>query len=137
MAKNKKTIKCRNYMYEQQVSHLPNNMTPDEIYAHVEQNIKPKRIAFIVHDKDLKEDNKTPAEDHIHMMLQFDNERSLNQLAKDIGDNPQQLVIWKDRVENGFSYLIHATENSRHKHQYSCDEVIANFIKDTLEKSNK
>lgn len=114
-------------MYEQQVSHLPNGITPGELYAHVEQNIKPKRIAYIVHNKDLKDDGKTPAEDHIHIMMQFDNERSLNQLAKDIGDNPQQLEIWKDRVENGFSYLIHATDNARHKHQYSCDEVIANF----------
>ena len=88
MAKNKKAIKCRNFMYEQMVKYLPNNRTPDEIYTYIEQNIKPKRIAYIVHDKDLKEDNKTPAEEHIHMMHQFENERSLNQLAKDIGDNP-------------------------------------------------
>lgn len=127
MVKTKRAIKCRNYMYEQQISHLPKNMTSDEIYSHIEQNIKPKRIAYIVHDRDFKDDGKTPAEDHIHIMMQFDNERSLNQLAKDIGDNPQQLVIWKDRVENGFSYLIHATDNARHKHQYSCDEVKANF----------
>lgn len=127
MAENKKALKCRNYMYEQQIAYLPNNMAPAEMYAQIEQKLKPKRIAYIVHNKDLKDDNKTPAEDHIHIMLQFDNERSLNQLAKDIGDNPQQLTIWKDRVENGFSYLIHATDNSRHKHQYSCDEVTANF----------
>ena len=127
MSKKTKTIKCRNYMYEQQVAYLPNSMTPADIYEHIEKNVKPNRIAYIVHDKDLKEDNKTPAEEHIHIMLQFENERSLNQLAKDIGDNPQQLTIWKDRVENGFSYLIHATDNSRHKHQYSCDEVKANF----------
>lgn len=142
MAKSKRAIKCRNYMYEQQIAHLPNNMTPDEIYAHVEQNIKPKKMACIVHDKDLKDDNKTPAEAHIHMMLQFENERSLNQLAKDIGDNPQQLESWKGRVENGFSYLIHATDNARHKHQYSVDEVTANFdyadlIKRTAKKVTK
>lgn len=127
MIKGKKKVKCRNYMYEQQLAYLPNNMTPDEIYAHIEQNIMPKRIAYIVHDKDVKVDGKSPAEDHIQIMMQFDNERSLKQLAKDIGDNPQQLTIWDDRVENGFSYLIHATDNARHKHQYSCDEVKANF----------
>lgn len=127
MAKSKQPRKCRNYMYEQQVSHLPNNMTVDDIYNHVEQNLKPKRMACILHDKDLKDDNKTPVESHIHMMLQFDNARSINQVAKDIGDNPQQLEIWKGNVENGFSYLIHATDNARHKHQYSSDEVRANF----------
>lgn len=61
------------------------------------------------------------------MMLQFDNARSVNHVADEIGDNPQQLEIWKGNVDNGFSYLIHATDNSRHKHQYSCDEVRANF----------
>ncbi len=127
MANSKQSKKCRNFMYEQQVSHLPNNMTPEEIYNHVEKNLRPKRVACILHDKDLKEDNKTPAEAHIHMMIQFDNARSVNQVAKDIGDRPQQLEIWKGSVENGFSYLIHATDNSRHKHQYSCDEVRANF----------
>jgi hypothetical protein len=119
--------KVRNFMYEQQVSYLPNKMTPDEIYDFVEQTLKPKRIASILHDKDMKDDNITPAEAHIHMMLQFENARSVNQVAKDIGDKPERLQIWKNNVENGFSYLIHATDNSRHKHQYSCDEVRANF----------
>lgn len=127
MEKNKQSKKCRNFMYEQQVSYLPNSMTVDEIYNHVEQTLNPKRMACILHNKDLKDDNKTPAEAHIHMMLQFENARSVNQVAKEIGDNPQQLEIWKGNVENGFSYLIHATDNARHKHQYSCDEVRANF----------
>ena len=81
MAKDKFQRKCRNFMYEQQLTHLPNNMTMDDIYNHVEKNLKPKRMACILHNKDLKEDNKTPAEDHIHMMLQFENARSVNQVA--------------------------------------------------------
>jgi hypothetical protein len=114
-------------MYEQQVAYLPNQMTVDEIYEHVEKKLTPKRMALILHNQDTKDDNVTPAEDHVHMMLQFDNARSVNQVAKDIGDKPERLEIWKGNVENGFSYLIHATNNSRHKHQYSCDEVRANF----------
>lgn len=114
-------------MYGQQVLYLPNNMTPDEIYEHVEKNLNPKRMALIVHNKDTKDDNVTPAEDHIHMMLQFDNARSVNQVAKDIGDKPERLEIWKGSIENGFSYLVHATDNARHKYQYSCGEVKANF----------
>lgn len=127
MTKGKQARKFRNFMYEQQVSHLPENRTVDEMYSHVEENLKPKRMACIQHDKDNKDDNKTPAELHIHMMLQFENARSVNNIAKVIGDNPQQITIWKGEPNNGFSYLIHATDNSRHKHQYSCDEVKANF----------
>ena len=127
MANKKTTKKCRNFMYEQQVSYLPNNMSVDDMYNHIEKKLDPKRMACIVHDKDLKEDNKTPAEPHIHIMLQFENARSVNQIAKDIGDKPQQLEIWKGNVDNGFSYLIHATDNARHKYQYSCNEVRANF----------
>ena len=122
-----KSNKFRNFMYEQQVSYLPNNMTPDEFYDYVVKKLKPKKIAFILHDKDLSADGKTLAEPHVHLMLQFENARSVNQVAKDIGDNPQQLQIWRGSVENGFSYLIHATDKSRHKHQYSCEEVKANF----------
>lgn len=127
MSKNGQPKKCRNFMYEQQVSYLPNQMTPDEIYEHVEKSLRPKRMALILHDKDTKDDNVTPAEDHIHMMLQFDNARSVNQVAKDIGDKAERLEIWRGNIENGFSYLVHATTNARHKHQYSCDEVRANF----------
>ena len=114
-------------MYTQQIAHLPNNMTADDLFSHIETIIKPKRWAGILHDHDLKDDNKTPADDHIHIMMQFDNARSVNQVAKDIGDAPQYLEIWNDNVNNGFAYLIHATKNARYKHQYSCDEVRANF----------
>ena len=36
--------KCRNFMYEQQVSYLPNGMTPDKLYEHVEQTMKPNEL---------------------------------------------------------------------------------------------
>lgn len=142
MAKQNKSMKCRNLMYEQQILYLPNNMTPDELYDHIEQVLTPKRMALIIHDKDMKDDGIAPAEAHVHVMLQFENARSLNQVAKDIGDKPERLQAWKGSFENGFSYLIHATDNARHKHQYSCDEVRANFdyplfIKDIAMKVRK
>lgn len=114
-------------MYTQQLSHIPNQMTPDDLFSHVDKMLKPKRWAGILHDHDKKDDNVTPAEDHVHLMMQFDNARSVNQLAKDIGDVPQYFEIWNDNVNNGFAYLVHATKSARHKHQYSCDEVKANF----------
>nr|WP_330218266.1 Rep family protein [Streptococcus suis] len=34
---------------------------------------------------------------------------------------------WKGKVNNAYSYLIHRTEDASEKHQYTVDEVIANF----------
>ena len=127
MAKRDRSLEGRSIMYEQQIAHLPDNKSFEEIYDYIEQNLKPVMIAGIIHDKDKKEDGKTPVEEHIHIMMRFKNSRSLKQIAKDIGDKPQQLEKWNGNYENGFSYLIHATEGARYKHQYSCDEVKANF----------
>ena len=127
MARHKKTMRSRAFMYSQQLDYLPQNMNVEELYNHVETTLKPKRMACILHDKDLKDDNLTPCEAHVHLLMQFDNARSVNHVADELGDRPQYLEVWKGNVDNGFSYLIHATDNSRHKHQYSCDEVRANF----------
>lgn len=127
MATKNASKKSRNFMYTQQAVHLPNNMSPDDLYDRVDKVLKPKRWAGILHDHDMKDDNVTPAEDNVHVMMQFENARSVNQVAKEIGDAPQYLAIWNGEVSNGFAYLIHATQNARHKHQYSCDQVVANF----------
>lgn len=128
MAKNiDSKKKYRGFMYEQQLKHLPNGVTPDDMYARIEQKLKPKRLAMIVHDKDVKDDGSTPAEDHVHIMMEFDNARYVNAVAKQIGDKSEYVQIWRDRIENGYSYLIHATTTSKHKHKYSPDGVKANF----------
>ena len=142
MANKKTPRKNRNFMYTQQTAYLPNNMTPNDLYDRVDKILKPKRWAGILHDHDMKDDNVTPAEDNVHVMLQFENARSLNQVAKEIGDSPQYLEIWKGDITNGFAYLVHATKNARHKHQYSCDEVVANFdyisyINQVMKKASK
>ncbi len=126
MPVTKKSRKNRNFMYTQQVSHLPNNMSPDDVYNLVDSVLKPKRWAGVLHDHDVKEDG-TPAEDNVHVMMQFENGRSVNQIAKELGDNPQYVEIWRGDLNNGFAYLVHATDEARHKHQYSCSEVKANF----------
>lgn len=127
MSTGKKSEKCRNFMYTQQVAHLPNNMSLDDLYSIVDSQLKPKKWAGILHEHDIKDDNVSPAEAHVHLMMQFENARSLKQIAKEIGDDPQYIEKWKGDVSNGFAYLVHATKNARHKHQYSCDEVKANF----------
>ena len=142
--KNYKTQKSTTFMFEQQVAYLPNNMTPNEFYDYTLANLKPPpiRIALILHDKDVKDDGVTPAKDHIHMVIEFENPRSLSQVAKELGVEEQWLEIWRGKRENAYSYLIHATDNSRDKYQYSCEDVIANFdytalIKEISDKVSK
>lgn len=139
MAKNKLGKKCRAIMYEQQVRYLPNEQSPQELYNLLLENLKPELCALIVHDKDTKEDGVTPVEPHIHIMMRFENARSLNSVANILGDKPQYFEAWPRNYKNGFSYLIHATDRAKNKYQYSASEVIANFdyiafIKDVEEK---
>lgn len=118
------TMKCKNMMYEQQLAHLPK--TKEQIFDTANKKLNAKRCALIVHDKDIRSDG-TPVADHIHLMMAFDNARSLNNVAKILGDNPQQFEKWNDKADNGFSYLVHATSGSQDKYQYDPADVIANF----------
>lgn len=79
-----------------------------------------------MHDSDVTDKGK-PVEKHVHVMLSFENARSLNSVAKELGDKPQYLQKWNGKAENGYSYLIHATTGALSKRQYSPTEVIANF----------
>lgn len=118
------SMKCKNMMYEQQLAHLPK--PKEEIFKIADEKLKAKRCALVVHNNDIKDDN-TPAEEHIHMMMSFENARSINNVAKILGDKPQQIAKWNDKAENGFSYLVHATSGSQDKYQYDPADVIANF----------
>lgn len=122
MAKN---IRGKNMMYVQSVEHLPFNSLKDLI-NHIKKELKPIKVAGIIHNKDFKDDGK-PEKDHVHVMLQFENARSLKNIAKLLHDKPERIEKWNERADTGFSYLIHETTNSLTKHQYSPDDVIANF----------
>ena len=127
MTTKQTTLRAKNMMYEQQLKHLPFPFTTkEELAAFIEKVLKPKRYALILHDKDV-DDKGNPVEPHIHVMLSYDNARSINSIAKLLGDKPQSIEAWHGKAENGYSYLIHATDNSRLKHQYDANEVAANF----------
>lgn len=117
-------MKCRNMMYEQQTAYLPH--PPKDLFKIATQTLKANKCALITHDKDIQADG-TPVAPHLHMMLAFDNARSLNNVAKILGDNPQQIAKWNDKAENGFSYLTHRTTGSKDKYQYDPADVTANF----------
>ena len=111
---NSLPMKTRAMMYEQQLDHLPRLV--DEMYRRIE-TLAPKRYAGIVHDSDTTDAGR-PAAAHLHVMMEFQNPRSLNSIAKLLGDKLERIEAWKAGVENGFSYLCHRTDGARSKHQY-------------------
>lgn len=124
-----KKIKCKNMMYAQKMSHLPNGIqTKEALVDLIEREIKPNRYAVIVHDKDTNKDG-TSKEPDIHAMLCFSNARYLSSVAKRLGDKEQFIEKWDGDANNGFSYLLHRTPKARAegKYQYAPEEVISNF----------
>ena len=116
-------------MYTQQLQHLPagiKNMT--DLVNLIESKLRPKRYAIITHDKE-KDKNGNPKEPDLHIMLSFDNARSLNSVAKILGDKPQYVEAWVGDANNGYAYLVHATRQAQSagKHRYDPGEVTANF----------
>lgn len=95
---NSLPMKTRAMMYEQQLDHLPRLV--DEMYRRIE-TLAPKRYAGIVHDSDTTDAGR-PAAAHLHVMMEFQNPRSLNSIAKLLGDKPERIEAWKAGVENGF-----------------------------------
>ncbi|EAG5808376.1 hypothetical protein DOV16_00035 [Listeria monocytogenes] len=122
-----KPKKAKSMMITQQVEYLPSDMkTTDECFTTIMNKLEPSKCAVILHDKNVDDDGKAKAP-HIHAMISFDNARSLQNVARLLGIEPQYIEQWKGESLNGYSYLIHATTNAEHQYQYSTDEVIANF----------
>lgn len=129
-------VKAKNMMYVQSLEHLPyNDLT--ECLEYIKKELNPIKYAGILHDKDINEDGslKLP---HIHVMLQFENARSIENIAKTLKDKPQYIQQWKGDSTNGYSYLIHATTDALDLYQYDANEVKANFdYIDLIEKAKK
>jgi len=129
-------VKAKNMMYVQDLEHLSfKDLT--ECLEHIKKELNPLKYAGILHNKDKNDDGslKTP---HIHVMLQFENARSIDNVAKILKDKPQYIQQWKGDSTNGYSYLIHATTDAQDQHQYDVNEVIASFdYKDLIEKAKK
>lgn len=119
--------KCKNMMYAQQMAHLPAG-TKDELVRIIEDKLEPTKFAVIVHNKDVDENGNLKPPD-IHAMMSFKNARSLDHVAKVLGDKTQYLEAWTGRAENGYAYLAHQTTKARKqkKHEYDVSEVTANF----------
>ncbi|MGV3145290.1 Rep family protein [Streptococcus parasuis] len=118
-------MKARNVMFTQQVSYLTSGNLTD-IIKEIREKMKPKKIAGIIHDKDLDENGQL-VKPHIHIVLQFDSARSLNNIAKLLNQPVQCLEAWRGSVNNAYSYLVHHTQSASNKHIYDPKEVVADF----------
>lgn len=125
LCKEEFMVKAKNMMYVQSFEYLPYKDLEDCL-EHIETQLKPIRYAGIVHDKDMNDDG-TLKPPHIHVMLQFENARSTDNVARLLKDSPQYLEKWNGDSTNGYSYLIHETSNAKDQYQYDIDEVTANF----------
>ncbi len=120
-----KAPKCRAMVYVQQLAHLP-AQTYDDLKVLVEDHIQPRRWAMILHDHDVDE-NGAPVDPHVHVMMDFKNQRYISAIAKLLGDQPQYVQRWKGPVNRGFAYLVHHTASARNKYQYDPATVDSNF----------
>ncbi|MBQ8658723.1 MAG: hypothetical protein IJ506_06270 [Clostridia bacterium] len=85
-----------------------------------------KKYAFICHDKDYDEKGVLESP-HWHIYLQFGRATvSFDLVAKWFGLEPQYVNKVK-RTGSLLDYLTHSNESQQFKHQYSVNEVTANF----------
>ena len=124
-------------MFVQQIEYFQSSNLQD-IIEYMTNILKPLRFAGILHDKDIGQDGNLVAP-HIHLVLQFESARSLNNLAKLTKQPIQCFEQWRGSVNNAYSYLVHHTESNQDKYQYPPKEVIANFdyllLLNTIEKN--
>lgn len=112
------TLKAINVMYEQQLCYLPSSIktkTLNAIFNFFIKRLTPLKIACIIHDADIDKNGLLVAP-HVHIVLQFKNQRSLRNLAKLINE-PQASAFeqWKGNINNAYSYLVHQTSNASQK----------------------
>lgn len=127
-----KQRKQRSIMYTQQQRLLLETDWKNEVKRIVDAT-EPEHWAGILHDKDINDDGE-PVEPHLHLMLYFKHARSPQSLAWEIeGKQGKREDAKTERLEffkhpnNGYSYLVHQTENAKDKYQYPVEDVISNF----------
>ena len=152
--KEKKQAKrYRQFMYVQDLTHL--KVKPTELKQICEKS-GAESWAFILHNRDQKDDSagildenctkctssskgeitssspstnahKPLVRQHFHVVLKFKDAHSIASIAKLFNDKEQYIEVWKGKIENAWSYLLHRTSGAQDKFQYSPDDVTSNF----------
>ena len=100
-------------------------MSIDEMRAVIDKHTIVKYWAYIIHDKDTKQDG-SPKEPHIHLYLNFgQSSATFKDVASWFNDRPSQVCAVKQRRADILMYLTH--RNAPNKYQYDDSEVVANF----------
>lgn len=76
-------------------------------------------VAYIIHNRDLKEDG-TPKKEHYHFVIRFQNQKSLTALSNQLAVPSNYLEAAKS-IKASLLYLIH--KGNEDKAQYSITEV--------------
>lgn len=111
-------MKLKRYEIENQVAYL----SEEQIKAGISKPAV-KKWAYILHDKDTKEDG-SPKEPHYHVLVWLNNNYDSKYVAQWFGVEEQYLEKIKSDV-GAEEYLMHV--NAPEKYQYDVSEVIANF----------
>lgn len=145
----KQPKRFRQFMFVQDLEHL--KVKPTELKQICEKS-GAEKWAFILHNQDTKEDlgesgtngtlssegeeqapspseeaSKTLVRQHFHVVLKFENAHTITSIAKLFNDQEQYVEVWKGKIENAWSYLLHRTNGARSKFQYSPQDVVSNF----------
>lgn len=143
----------RQFMFVQDLTHL--KVKPTELKEICEKS-GAEKWAFILHNKDSKDDSdgildengtvgtlskegeitspspstnthKPLVRQHFHVVLKFENAHTISSVAKLFKDENQFVEVWKGKIENAWSYLLHRTSGAQNKFQYSPQDVVSNF----------
>ncbi|WP_348635298.1 Rep family protein [Lactobacillus sp. ESL0679] len=82
--------------------------------------------AYILHDKDVDKNGEL-IRPHVHVVLKYTHPQVPSHVARLFKDKSQYLEVWKGKINNAYSYLIHATSEAKNKYQYGSESVIASF----------
>lgn len=119
----KKAIRARQFMYTQDLDHLP---FKKEKLKEILEKSSAEEWAYILHDKDTNEKGEK-IRPHFHVIMKFKDAKTISRIAKLFNDRQEYIEVWRNSINNGYSYLIHETSNAKNKHHYDPSEVISSF----------
>lgn len=123
----KKEIRARQFMYVQDLDHLS---VKESDFKQIMNQSGALEWAYIKHDKDPKHDKDGKLiRPHIHAVLKYENPQKIGSIANLFNDKNQYVEVWKGRIANAYSYLLHETDEAQEqgKHVYKASEVVASF----------
>lgn len=77
--------------------------------------------AFIKHDKDINEETKEPKKVHYHIILHYNNCRTIKTIANCLGV-PSNYINTISSLKGAIRYLVHRDHDT--KYQYSMNEIV-------------